>query len=114
MTEPTTPASDAPTIKPSSALNLDTLEREGGTKPPFEFTLRGQDYVLSDPQDVDWQDLLVAMNNPIAFFRYVLPEVDQTSFFAGKLETWKLNVLMSKYQEHFGLPSPGEAGGLPR
>jgi hypothetical protein len=95
-------------------LNLDTIEREGGPTEPFEFTLGGRDYTLSDPQDVDWQELLVAMNHPVSFFRYVLPKADQPEFFDQKMPSWKMNVLMRKYQQHYGLPDAGEAVGLPR
>ncbi len=97
-----------------SKLNLDTLEREGGEIPPFEFTLGGRDYRLIDPQDVDWQDLLLSMRDPVVFFTFVLPKEDQAEFFKAKLKNWKMNVLMTKYQEHFKLPSAGEAAGSPR
>lgn len=97
-----------------AALNLNTLEREGGPKLPFDFDLGDKRYILSDPQEVDWQDLLLSMNNPVSFFRIVLPPDDHVSFFSTKLATWKMNVLMRQYQEHYGLPTGPEAAGLPR
>lgn len=101
MTEPTTPA-----------LDLDKLEREGapGT---FDFTLEGRRYIMSDPKEVDWQDLLAAMSNPVMFFRLVLPADDQREFFQTRLPAWKMNKLMQSYQDHYGLPTVGNAGGLP-
>lgn len=102
MTEPTTPA-----------LDLDALEREGAPG-PFDFTLEGRRYIMSDPKEVDWQDLLAAMQNPVMFFRLVLPTDDQHEFFKTRLPAWKMNRLMESYQNHYGLPSLPNAGGLPR
>lgn len=104
MTEPTTP---------NVALDLDKLEREGAPI-PFDFLLEGKRYIMSDPKDVDWQDLMAAMSSPTMFFRLVLPADDQQMFFQTRMAAWKMNKLMERYQEHYGLPSAGNAGGLPR
>lgn len=103
MTEPTTPV----------ALDLDKLEREGAPA-PFDFTLEGRRYIMSDPKEVDWQDLLSAMQNPVMFFRLVLPADDQRLFFRTRLASWKMNQLMTSYQDHYGLPTLPNVGGLPR
>lgn len=106
---------DPAPAKAATKLNLDTLEREGGPKEPFEFTFVGRDYVLLDPEDVDWQDLMLAMASAQTFFQFVLPTAeDRAEFFKHKMPVWKMNVLMRRYQEHYGLPSAGEAAGSPR
>jgi hypothetical protein len=101
------PASDV-------ALDLDALERDGGTPVPFAFLHNGKRYLLSDPQEVDWQKLLVIMTNPVRFLQLVLPAEDHTEFFGTSMPAWKLNALMDAYIKHYGLPSPGEATGSPR
>lgn len=95
------------------ALDLDKLEREGAPV-PFDFTLEGRRYLMSDPKEVDWQDLLAAMSNPHMFFRLVLPPEDHQPFFETRLASWKMNKLMQRYQDHYGLPTVPNAGGLPR
>ncbi len=95
------------------ALDLDKLEREGAVG-PFDFVLDGKRFMMSDPQEVDWQDLLSAMQNPTMFFRLVLPAEDQPEFFRTRLPSWKMNKLMAAYQDHYGLPNAGNAGGLQR
>ncbi len=107
MSEPTTPGPATP------ALDLDALEREGAPD-PFDFVLEGKRYIMSDPKSVDWQDLLAAMSNPVMFFRLVLPADDQALFFQTRLSAWKMQKLMEAYQTHYGMPSPGNAAGLPR
>lgn len=102
MTEPTTPA-----------LDLDALEREGAPG-LFDFTLDGRRYIMSDPQEVDWQDLMAAMSSPTMFFRLVLPADDQTTFFTTRLPAWKMRKLMESYQNHYGLPNLGNPAGSPR
>lgn len=99
---------------PKAAMNLDDLEREGGSPKPFDFILAEQRFLLSDPQEIDWQDLMDAMGNPVMFFRLVMPPEDQSIFFRTKIPSWKMNALMKAYQTHYGLPSPGERGALPR
>lgn len=96
-----------------AALNLDTLEREDAAI-PFDFIHDAYRYVLSDPKEVDWQDLIAAMTNPVMFFRLVLPADDRRKFFESRLPMWKMNILMERYQDHYGLPSVPNAGGLPR
>lgn len=99
---------------PKAAMNLDALEREGGPRQPFDFVLDGKRYLLADPQELDWQDVISAMSNPVMFFRLVLPPEDHVEFFHSKIPGWKMNALMGAYQNHYGLPSQGEAGALPR
>jgi hypothetical protein len=109
----TEPAATDAASAPKAALNLDILEREN-PKAPFDFVHHGRRYLLSDPQEIDWQRLLVAMRNPVLFVRLVLPPDDHREFFGTDLPAWKMNALMKAYQEHYGLPAAGEADGLPR
>jgi hypothetical protein len=89
---------------PATALNLDTLEREGEPPPPpFQFVLEGHVYVLSDPHDVAWQDLLDVMSNPVRLIQTLLPDkAEQTRFYKVKLASWKLNALLDTFMKHYG------------
>jgi hypothetical protein len=98
---------------PPVALNLDTLEREGGTREPFVIVLGGERLLLSDPAEVDWQKLLTALRDPYVFFRLVIPPDDAETFFGTAMPGWKMNKLMQAYMAHYGLPSPGEANASP-
>jgi hypothetical protein len=106
--EPPPPPKDKPL---PGALNLDALEREGRPE-PFAFIHNNRQYILQDPQDQDWQQLLVVMSNPVLFLRLMLAEKDKDAFFENSMPTWKLNALTTAFREHYGLPSLGEANGL--
>lgn len=106
------PAIAAANARPA-ALDLDKLEREG-TPAPFDFILNERRYIMSDPQEVDWQDLMAAFSNPHMFFRLVLPPEDRSTFFDQRLPSWKMNKLVASYQDHYGIPPLPNAGGLPR
>lgn len=95
------------------ALDLDALEREGAPG-PFDIILGGKRFLLSDPQEVDWQDLMAAMANPHMFFRLVMPPEDHQQFFETRLPSWKMRKLMQRYQDHYGIPDAPNAGGLSR
>jgi hypothetical protein len=98
----------------SAALNLDTLEREGETPQPYAFILGGKRYMLSDPKDIDWQQLIMALMDPFLFFRLTMPPEDHEKFFSTPIPTWKINAMITGYQKHYGIPTPGELGALPR
>ncbi len=104
---------DTQTSTKAVALDLDALERESAPG-PFDILLGGKRYMLSDPQEVDWQDLQSAMSNPHMFFRLVLPAEDQIQFFETRLPAWKMRKLMQRYQDHYGIPDYPNAAGLPR
>lgn len=87
------------------ALDLDALERE---KAPAQFYFRhlGERYLLVDPQEVDWQELILAIGDTYTFFRTIVPADDRERFFTSKMPSWKMRALMERYTEHYGLPSP--------
>lgn len=102
-----------PEDKPAPvSLNLDTLEREGSVE-AFSVVLGGRPYNFLDPQDIDWQQLMQAMLDPMLFFRLCLSEKDSKAFLAQHLPAWKMTRLMDEYMRHFGLPSAPEADALP-
>lgn len=112
--KPPPPRAGQPQDKPEPvAMNLDTLEREGGTPGPFPIILSKKRILLSDPQEVDWQKLLAALRDPVVFFHLVIPPDDHRAFFGAHLPTWKMNRLMAGYMAHYGLPSPGEVSASP-
>ncbi len=106
-------AADDKTAEPAPggpvALDLDTLEREGGTQEVFKFRLHARDWILADPTEFDWQDVVVLFTDPYGFFRRTLPADDVAEFFSHRIPAWKLNVLIERYIKHYGLPTPGEA-----
>jgi len=95
------------------AIDLDKLEREGARE-PFDFVLKGRRYLMADPKEVDWQDLVTAMSNPVMFFRLVMPADDRDEFFRAELPSWKMDKLLEAYLDHYGLPNVPNAGGLRR
>lgn len=93
-------------------LDLDALDRENAPEP---FSIRHGDrvYTFTDAMEIDWQKLMLALQNPHQFFRLTLSEADAKAFFAAPLPTYKMRALMNRYREHHGMTDPGEAVGLP-
>jgi hypothetical protein len=102
---PAKPTGDRPA---RVALNLDKIEREGRPE-QFAYIHDGHHYTATDAQDIDWQELVAALQNPRVFFRLVLAADDADRFLASKLPTWKMRRLMDAYRDHYGLLDPGEA-----
>lgn len=102
------------TVVPPAALNLDTLEREGGNAQTFTFVHQSRTWSLASPMDLDWQDVIAAMADPFSFFRMALPPEDVKAFFDTKLATWKMRALVDRYMAFYGVPGEGEASALPR
>lgn len=106
MTDEKTPTEQTDASHESDVvLDLDTLERENAPL-PFTFRHGGRRYMLRDPQDVDWQELLLAIDNSYQFFHSVLPADDQKEFFKSPMASWKMKALMERYQVHYGLSDP--------
>lgn len=100
---------EKPASKPgeSVALDLDSLERED-RREPFTFLHGGRVYEIIDPRDMDWQEQLRGMGDPIYFLQHAMSSDDVKAFFETKTPAWKLDRITRAYQEHFGMPSLGE------
>lgn len=86
------------------SLNLDTVEREGGDRPPFVFTLGGKRIQLADALELDWKILITAEKDPPQFYREAIMDDEQRKhFFAQKIPGWKMQRLMRSYFEHYGI-----------
>lgn len=91
------------------SLNLDTYESEDPTT-PFVVVVGGKRLTFNDPMEISWQEL-VELNDPEEFARLCLNEKDREHFLEYPLSGRKMNVLMTRFREHFGLTrNPGEAG----
>lgn len=88
-------------------LNLDTVEREqADRKPVFRFAAGGQSFTLTQPDELDWKELL-EIDDPIAFFRYCMPEDQKDAFKALDIPGWKLGKLIDAFQKHYGIGDKG-------
>lgn len=105
-------ASDNSKVTSEVSLDLDALERDGEVPGPFTFQYKTQQYAMTDPQEIDWQDLLSGMRNPALFVRFAMKLSDQKRFFQTPMPAWKMNKLMQAYTDHFGLPDLGNASAL--
>lgn len=92
---------------------LDELENEK-TSEPFVFQYQGQVFELLDPKDVDWQDLMIGQEQPRLMMHVIMAEDQRAKFLELKLPLRKMEALMTRWQEHFGLPSTGEDDGSAR
>lgn len=86
-------------------LDLDALERPEDQKAEeFAFNWKGRRIVLSDPAELDYRQLL-EIDNPLGFLRYTASQSDRDFLAsdAGKMEGWRMGVLIEKYYKHFNL-----------
>jgi hypothetical protein len=100
------PAGDKPT---GVTLNLDTYEREGARPEPFVIVVGGRRIEMSDPAEMDWQDL-VDVNDPFAVAETFMSEEDAEYFLEFRMPAHKLQAFSRAFQQHYGLGSPGNAG----
>lgn len=99
--------------RPTALFKLDDLENER-TAEPFVFEYQGEIFELMDPKDIDWQDLLVAQEQPRLMIHVIMPEEQRPRFLEMKLPMRKLEALLTRWQQHFGMTPAGEAGGSAR
>lgn len=96
---------------PRKVFDLDALEREGEVPEPFQLKHGGDVWELLDPHELDWQELYVALGNPLQLLQLVVPPDDRVAFFAKPMAAWKLNRFLEAYMRHYGLPGTGESAG---
>lgn len=112
------------TNKAAAHLDLDELEREDDPG-PFTFTLGGRDYLMIDPQDLDWRELteVIEVANSErgavggltdALNKILGDEGDVEAFWKNRMPAFKLDRLLTDYMAHYKLPTPGEAGASSR
>ncbi len=93
-------------------LDLDSLERDGNRPGPFRLAVEGQRFTLIDPREIDWQDLMVAMRNPLMFIKFAMGDEGVTQFLALRVPEWKMEQLIIGYFKHFGMPDLPELRAL--
>lgn len=91
------------------AMNLDTIEREGGPLEPFVVVVGGREVSFTDAAELDWQ--VLAGMGPYDFFTYCLSDEDREYVLTQPLKGWQINAMLKAYQKHFGLGEPGNAAG---
>ena len=89
-------------------LNLDTFEYERGEREQFAFVLGGRRIVMTDPADVDWQDL-AEMDDPFTLAETCMTEEDASYFLEYRMPAKKMQELVKTFQKHYGLGTPGHA-----
>jgi hypothetical protein len=92
------------------STNLDTYERERPTE-PFWFQHEGEYFRLVDPEDVDFQDIMIGQENPRLMLHVLLEEGHRDRFFATRMPMGKMKKLIMDYSKHFGLTDLGELAG---
>lgn len=92
---------------------LDALEREKVAE-PFIFEYQGEIFELLDPKDIDWQDLMIGQEQPRLMLHVIMAEDQRARFLEKKLPMWLLEELLTRWQQHFGLPDSGEGDGSAR
>lgn len=84
-------------------LDLDAYERPAEEIiPDFSVRLGGRKIVMTNPDDIDWQDLLL-IENPVDFLRYCVGKEDAKHILSIAMPGHKFAKLMTSYQEHYGV-----------
>lgn len=95
--------------KPSGvALNLDTLTRETSVE-PFVVVIGGKAREFMDPNDMDWRDMMRALEDPRLIFQLALNEADFGEVMAQTITVYQMKTLTTRYMEWYGF----DPGNLP-
>jgi hypothetical protein len=92
------------------ATNLDTYEKERPSD-PFWFQHEGKYFHMVDPEDVDFQDIIIGQENPRLMLHVLIDAEQRDAFFSLRMPMGKMKKLINDYTRHFGLTDLGELGG---
>lgn len=92
------------------ASNLDTYEKER-PEDPFWFQHEGRFFHMVDPDEVDFQDIIIGQENPRLMLHVLIDEGQRDAFFGLRMPLGKMKKLIADYNRHFGLTDLGELAG---
>lgn len=94
------------------AINLDTLKREVIAE-PFVAVIGGKAREFDDPNEMDWQELAAAFEDPRMIFQLALSDEDYREVMAERIPTWKIRTLAETYMRHYGIDAETLQGNRP-
>lgn len=99
------------------ASNLDTYEKENPGA-PFWFQHNSSFFRLLDPDDVDFEDIVVVQEHPRLMMHILLDPAQRGAWSAATKEktltVGKMKQLVKDYTQHHGLTDLGELAGSAR
>lgn len=82
-------------------LDLDSYAKPADQEiPDFTVRLGGRVVTFTNPDEIDWQDLL-DITDPVQFIRYSCTKEDREHIVSLRLPGFKMSKLMEAYQTHF-------------
>lgn len=86
--------------------NLDAMERD--SKGDFVGVINGREFVMKDPAEIDFKDLM-SIEHPANFLKYALDEEGKKVLAEETIPGWKFEKLVQDYMEYYDL-DPNRAG----
>lgn len=80
-------------------FNLDEAAREE-TFDLFVAVVNDRRIEISDPADIDYQDLL-ACDSPIEFWKFTMSQEDRDWLAEQRIKGWRIGLLLEKYLKHY-------------
>lgn len=99
--------------QPTVMLDLDAEVRDDpqANLEPFRFNHAGNLVTLTDPQELDWQVVAYAQENPALMIDAALSKGDRAHVAENPIPLWKMGRVVDKYMAYYGLEDPsGNAG----
>ena len=82
-------------------FNLDTVERRPEeTFDVFATVIEGRRIEITDPAEIDYQDLL-GCDSPLEFLRFTMTEEDREYLRSTRIKGWRLGKLIEAYLAHY-------------
>lgn len=89
------------TLPEAIDFDLDAYERpESEIIPDFKIKIGGKVVTMTNPDEIDWKDLL-DITDPVAFLRYSTSPEDRAFILGLELPSHKFGKLMDSYYTHF-------------
>lgn len=86
---------------PQITFNLDTVEKDPAEViEPFVVNIGGRAITMTDPSDLDWQDL-EDIQTPSGFLAFAVTAEDRRHIAQQRIPGWKFGKLMEAYMQHY-------------
>lgn len=84
-------------------------EEAGGNQPRFKTRIGGRSVEMISMEDMNWEDLAIAGDNPVYLMQYALSEDDLKHVREQNLNARQLGKLMDAYMKFYGIDKQATA-----
>lgn len=86
-------------------FDLDEVERpkHRAERPPYAFGFQGRVITLTDPEELEWSEVMAATGNPATLLQLAMTRKDLRFLEEHRVPIWRMTKLAEDYMQYYDL-----------